>query len=76
MQCWAQDIERDSESYRSRHYRAHWQPLWAIIGLVLCVLLIIFGGWNAVYDLCSGSRLVPARDSIVDLVFIYIGVSH
>ena len=75
MKSWSQFIERDSEAYRQRHYRAHWQPIWAIIGLVLCLLLVIFGGWNAVFELCSGSHQVPARDSIVDLIFIYMGVS-
>ena len=60
----------DTESY----YRAHWQPLWAILGLVLCVLLVIVGPWNAIYDLVSGPEGVPARDLVVDLVFSYIGV--
>ena len=75
MESWPQDIERDSPVYRSTRYRASWQPLWAIVGIILCLLLLIFAGWNAVYELCRQSPRVPTSDSMVDLIFIYIGVS-
>lgn len=68
-------INRDSDQYSQSHYRAHWQPLWAILGLVLCTLLVITQGWAAVYDLCAKSKGVPKRDSIADLVEAYVGVS-
>ena len=57
------------------YYHAHWQPLWAILGLILCVMLVIVGPWNAIYDLVSEPTDVPTRELIVDLVFSYIGVS-
>ena len=75
MKAWSHDIERDSKAYQDRHYRAHWQPLWAIIGLVLCTLLVIFGGWNAVFELCAGSLRVPTSESVVDVILIYTGMS-
>ena len=68
-------IDRDNERYKDKHYRAHWQPLWAIIGLVLCLLLIVFSGWAAVYDLRVKSKGVSETDSVVDLVSTYLGVS-
>ncbi|KAL8738318.1 MAG: hypothetical protein Q9181_000861 [Wetmoreana brouardii] len=66
-------IDRDSEGYRREHYRAHWQPLWAILGLTLCTLLMFFSGWAAIYDLCANSPGVDRGDSIVDLVASYLG---
>lgn len=68
-------IDRDSPFYRLRHYRAHWQPLWAILGFTLCTLLMLFSGWSAIYDLCVKSAAVDWRDSVVDLVASYLGVS-
>lgn len=67
-------IDRDSHSYRRDHYRGSWQPLWAIIGLVSCTLLMLFSGWPAIYNLCAKSEQVPISDSIVDLVADYLGV--
>ncbi|KAL8825691.1 MAG: hypothetical protein Q9170_007698 [Blastenia crenularia] len=67
-------IDRDSNSYRLKHYRAHWQPVWAILGLVLCTLLMLFSGWSAIYDLCAKSSGVNKSDAIVDLVAAYLGV--
>lgn len=67
-------INRDAEEYRDRHYRAHWQPLWAILGLVLCTLLMVFSGWSAIYKLCAESPGVDRGDAIVDLVASYLGV--
>ena len=68
-------MDRDKPSYRQNHYRAHWQPFWAYLGLFLCSLLMIFSGWSAIYDLIVRSQGVKTRDSIVDLVAAYIGVS-
>ena len=67
-------IDRNNAHYEDQHYRAHWQPLWAILGLTLCSLLTIFSGWAAVYDLAAKTEGVSKRDSIVDLVSAYIGV--
>lgn len=36
---------------------------------------MLFSGWAAIYDLCAGSPGVDWRDSIVDLVAAYLGVS-
>ncbi|KAL8648294.1 MAG: hypothetical protein Q9210_005069 [Variospora velana] len=66
-------INRDDEVYRDRHYRAHWQPTWAILGLVLCTLLMVFSGWTAIYHLCAESPGVETGDAIVDLVASYVG---
>ena len=68
-------IDRDGVSYKRNHYRARWQPLWAYLGLFLCCLLIIFTGWSAIYELIARSDGVSRRDSIVDLVAAYLGVS-
>ncbi|KAL8686801.1 MAG: hypothetical protein Q9218_006857 [Villophora microphyllina] len=59
--------------FLAAHYRAHWQPLWAILGLTLCTLLMVFSGWAAIYDLCAKSPGVDWRDSVVDLVASYLG---
>jgi len=61
--------------YRRKHYRAHWQPLWAILGFVLCILLMLFSGWTSIYELCVENPGVARRESIVDLVASYLGVS-
>ncbi|KAL8732602.1 MAG: hypothetical protein Q9166_002575 [cf. Caloplaca sp. 2 TL-2023] len=66
-------IDRDSPGYRKKHYRAHWQPVWAILGLVLCTLLMLFSGWAAIYDLAAKSPGVSRADSIVDLIATYLG---
>ena len=68
-------MDRDGKTYKSNHYRAHWQPLWAYLGLLLCSLLMIFSGWAAIYDLVAKSEGVKQRDAIVDLVAAYLGVS-
>ena len=67
-------IDRDGSAYKRKHYRAHWQPLWAFLGLLLCSLLMLFSGWAAVYDLAVESPGVTRRGSIVNLVAAYIGV--
>lgn len=76
MKLFPNTIDRNKSDYRDMHYRAHWQPMWAIIGLVLCTLLLLFLGWGAVYDLCAKTKGVTKEDSIVDLVAAYLGVSH
>ena len=75
MTAYKEIIYRDGKVYREKHYRAHWQPLWAYLGLLMCSLLMISGGWAAIYDLVVGSPGVDRRDSIVDLVAAYLGVS-
>ncbi len=50
--------------------------MWAILGLVLCTLLMLFSGWAAIYDLCARSPGVDRGDAIVDLAAAYLGVSH
>ena len=76
MKLFPNTINRDSDTYQDKHYRAHWQPLWAYLGLVLCVLLIISSGWGAIYDLCAKTEGVTKEDSLVDLTSVYLGVSH
>lgn len=76
MKMFPNTIDRDSKGYKARHYRAHWQPAWAIIGLTLCTLLLVTLGWGAVYDLCAKTEGVTKRDSIVDLATAYLGVSY
>lgn len=74
-------INRDGEYYMKHHYRAHWQPMWAIIGLVGCTLLMIFSGWSAVYELSKvrkvdgkEMRVVAKGDSAFAIVAAYLGV--
>ena len=74
MKLFPNTIRRDSEEYCRVHYRAHWQPFWAILGLVLCTLLVVLQGWTAIYDLCAKSKGVSKEDAIVDLIAAYIGV--
>ena len=68
-------LDRDGPYYTRLHYRAHWQPVFAIIGLVTCTLLMIFSGWAAIYALCINSEVVIRADAISDLVAVYLGVS-
>lgn len=74
MRLYPSTINRDGPEYQKAHYRAHWQPLWAYLGLVLCGLLVLTQGWAAIYDLCVRSPGVSREDSIVDLVAAYLGV--
>ena len=74
MKLFPGTINRDAPSYTKSHYRAHWQPLWAVLGVVLCTMLVVTQGWTAVYDLCAHSKEVRKEDSIVDLIFAYLGV--
>jgi amino acid permease len=74
-------INRDGDYYMRHNYRAHWQPMWAIIGLVSCTLLVTFGGWSAIYDLCKVRMIDGKEVSVVDkgdsgfaLVAAYLGV--
>jgi hypothetical protein len=74
-------INRDGEYYMRHHYRAHWQPMWAVIGLVSCTLLMAFSGWSAIYDLCKVRLVDGIEVSVVDeggsafaLVAAYSGV--
>ncbi|CAF9921060.1 MAG: Cationic amino acid transporter 2 [Heterodermia speciosa] len=66
-------MDRDGKMYKLNYYRAHWQPLWAYLGLLLSSLLMIFSGWAAIYDLVARSDGVNRRDAIVDLVAAYLG---
>lgn len=56
MKLFPHTIDRDKPYYRNKHYRAHWQPMWAIIGLGLCTMLMLFSGWAAIYDLCAKTK--------------------
>ena len=76
MKLFPRTINRNDDSYREMHYRARWQPLWAILGLVLCVSLVVTQGWTGIYDLCAASPGVSKEDSIVDIVAAYLGVSY
>ena len=76
MKLFPNTIDRNGDVYPRSHYRAHWQPLWATLGLVLCTLLAVTRGWTSIYDLCVASPGVSKEDSIVDLIADYLGVSH
>ena len=76
MKLFPRTINRNDENYREKHYRARWQPLWAILGLVLCTLLVVTQGWTGIYDLCAASPGVSKEDSVVDIVAAYLGVSY
>ena len=75
MKLYPNTIDRNRSDYRDRHYRAHWQPMWAVIGLSLCIALLLSLGWGAVYDICADTQGVTREDSIVDLASAYLGVS-
>lgn len=75
MKLFPKTINRNRNEYTKMHYRANWQPLWAILGLVLCTLLVVTQGWAAIYDLCAASPGVSKEDSIVDIITAYLGVS-
>ncbi|MCJ1379437.1 Cationic amino acid transporter 2 [Xylographa soralifera] len=68
-------FSRDDDVYRRRHYRAHWQPLCAIFGLVACLLIVLFSGWPAIYLLHTGvpSTIKPTSYLIADVVGAYVG---
>ncbi|MCJ1283638.1 Cationic amino acid transporter 2 [Xylographa opegraphella] len=68
-------FSRDDDLYRQQHYRAHWQPLCAIFGLVACVLIVLFSGWPAIYLLRVGapSTVKPTSYLIADVVGAYVG---
>ena len=70
------DIDRNSQGYQKKHYRAHWQPVWAYLGVTLCSMLLAFGGWSAIFNLCDRGGQVSVRDSVIDLTFTYTGVGH
>ena len=76
MKLFPMTINRNDDHYRKVHYRARWQPLWAILGLVLCVSLVVTQGWTGIYDLCAASPGVSKEDSVVDIVAAYLGVSY
>lgn len=74
MKLFPNTIDRNKQYYRDKHYRAHWQPMWAMIGLVLCTILMLSFGWAAIYDLCAKTKGVTKGDSIIDLATAYFGV--
>lgn len=75
MKLFPNTIDRNKSYYKEKHYRAHWQPLWAIIGLVICTILMLSFGWAAIYDLCARTKGVTKEDSVVDLATAYLGVT-
>ena len=75
MKLFPNTIDRNESYYKDKHYRAHWQPMWAIIGFVLCTIIMLSSGWAAIYDLCAKTKGITKEDSIVDLATAYVGVS-
>lgn len=75
MKLFPNTIDRSKAAYMSKYYRAHWQPMWAILGLVMCILIAVTMGWAAIFDLCTSNGTVSRHDSIVDVATAYIGVS-
>ncbi|CAD6592054.1 MAG: Cationic amino acid transporter 2 [Alectoria sarmentosa] len=73
MKLFPNTIDRNKSYYKEKHYRAHWQPLWAIVGLVTCTILMLSFGWAAIYDLCARTKGVTKEDSVVDLATAYLG---
>ncbi|CAF9940438.1 MAG: Cationic amino acid transporter 2 [Alectoria fallacina] len=73
MKLFPNTIDRNKSYYKEIHYRAHWQPLWAIIGLVICTFLMLSFGWAAIYDLCARTKGVTKEGSVVDLATAYLG---
>lgn len=74
-------LDRDSEEFQERYYRAHWQPLCAIFGLFSCTMVVLFSGWSAIYllmarDTLSTADILKDPGSLVgDVVGAYSGVS-
>lgn len=73
MKLFPHTIDRNKSYYKDKHYRAHWQPMWAYLGLILCTVLMLSFGWAAIYDLCAKTKGVTKEDSIVDLATAYLG---
>ena len=75
-------FSRDGEKYMNKYYRAHWQPYWAIFGLVGCTIIVIFCGWPSVYLLSAGeafltqNQLKPKNYLAADVAGAYSGVSE
>jgi amino acid transporter len=74
-------LDRDSDAYKEQnHYRAHWQPLCAVFGLFGCLMMILFGGWPAIYLLKARNKLSTAAELkspgslIADVAGAYSGV--
>jgi len=71
---------RDSDEYNTKYYRAHWQPVCAITGLVGCTLIVLFSGWPAIYllkqrnTMSNASNLKDTLDLIGDVIGAYSGV--
>ncbi|KAI9771279.1 MAG: Cationic amino acid transporter 2 [Geoglossum simile] len=72
-------LSRDSDEYKENHYRAHWQPLFAIFGLIACTLIVAFSGWPAIYllsekrKLASASQLKSNIMLVADVIGAYSG---
>ncbi len=75
------DFSRDGDVYQMKHYRARWQPMWAILGLIGSGLIILFSGWPAIYilrarhTLSTDALLKDNKYLAADLVGAYSGVS-
>ncbi|KAG9230141.1 amino acid permease/ SLC12A domain-containing protein [Amylocarpus encephaloides] len=50
-------LDRDSDEYQQRHYRAHWQPLCAIFALFGLIMVILSSGWPSIYLLIKRNSL-------------------
>jgi hypothetical protein len=75
-------FSRDDDGYMNKYYRAHGQPSWAIFGLFSCIIVVIFGGWPAIYLLSAGeafltqNQLKPKYYLAADVAGAYSGVSE
>jgi hypothetical protein len=74
-------IIRDSAAYKAKHYRAHWQPVCAWVGLTGCIAIILFSGWPAIHllrtwDSLTERGILKSKGSLgADIAGAYAGVS-
>ncbi|KAF2803245.1 uncharacterized protein BDZ99DRAFT_453470 [Mytilinidion resinicola] len=74
-----QVYSRDRPPYTTKHYRAHWQPWWAYVGLIGSCLIVFFSGWPAIYILNSRHHLTADKQLktnvqlAADLIGAYAG---
>jgi amino acid transporter len=74
-------MSRDRLPYTDLYYRGHWQPLCAYVGLVGCILLVLFSGWVPIYILAARGKhggyddLSSNTALIAQILGAYSGVS-
>lgn len=75
-------LSRDDPLYISRMFKSRWQPLPAYVGIVGCLLVIIWSGIPPLYiigaksGLTSLGHLKSGVALAFDVVGAYIGVRH